>query len=168
MDNLVLLLGMAKLINIDVINNMSNIEERFKPYAAAYLVLVKDEQILLLRRYNTGYQDGNYSLVSGHFDGGETAAQCIAREALEEAGIVLNAGDLKVVNVIHRLATDREYFDIFVSANKWEGEITNMEPEKCDELKWFALNNLPSNLVPEIKTVLDNINNNVHYSEIGW
>lgn len=147
---------------------MSNTEERFKPYAAAYLVLINEGKILLLKRYNTGYQDGNYSLVSGHFDGGETAAQCIAREALEEAGIVVNVNDLKVVNVIHRLATDREYFDIFVSANKWNGEITNMEPEKCNELKWFELNNLPSNLVPEVKIVLNNIKNNIYYGEIGW
>ena len=147
---------------------MSNNEERFKPYAAAYLVLISDGKILLLRRYNTGYQDGNYSLVSGHFEGGETAAQCIAREALEEAGITIDADDLKVVNVIHRLSVDREYFDIFVRANKWVGEIINMEPNKCDELKWFELNDLPSNMAPEVKMALNNINNDIHYSEIGW
>lgn len=147
---------------------MSNNEERFKPYASAYLVLVNDEKILLLRRYNTGYQDGNYSLVSGHFEGGETAAQCIAREALEESGITIEVNDLKVVSVIHRLSTDREYFDVFVNTNKWSGEIINMEPNKCDELKWFELNNLPDNIVPEVKMALNNINNDIHYSEIGW
>jgi 8-oxo-dGTP pyrophosphatase MutT (NUDIX family) len=147
---------------------MSNTEERFKPYAAAYLVLISDGKILLLRRYNTGYQDGNYSLVSGHFDGGETAAQCIAREALEEAGITIDVDELRVVNVIHRLATDREYFDIFVSASKWLGEVTNMEPEKCDELKWFSLDSLPENMAPEVKIALNNINEGIHYSEIGW
>jgi ADP-ribose pyrophosphatase YjhB (NUDIX family) len=147
---------------------MSNKEERFKPYAAAFLVLTNNGKILLLRRCNTGYQDGNYSLVSGHFAGGETAAQCIAREALEEAGITININDLKVLNIIHRLATDREYFDVFISADKWTGEITNMEPDKCDELKWFGLNDLPNNIIPEVKMALDNIENGVHYSEIGW
>lgn len=147
---------------------MSNNKERFKPYAAAYLVLVNDGKILLLRRRNTGYQDGNYSLVSGHFEGGETAAQCIVREALEESGITININDLKVVTVIHRLSTDREYFDVFVSTNKWVGEIVNMEPGKCDELKWFKLNDLPRNMAPEVKTALNNINNAIHYSEIGW
>jgi 8-oxo-dGTP pyrophosphatase MutT (NUDIX family) len=147
---------------------MSNHEERFRPYASAYLILIKDKKILLLRRYHTGYQDGNYSLVSGHFEGGETATQCIAREALEESGITIAANDLKVVSVIHRLSTDREYFDIFVSANKWTGEIINMEPDKCDELKWFELNDLPKNIVPEVKMALNNIQNNIPYSEIGW
>lgn len=147
---------------------MSNNEERFRPYASAYLVLINNGKILLLRRYNTGYQDGNYSLVSGHFKGGEIAAECIAREALEESGIILDTSDLKVVNVIHRLSTDREYFDIFVSASKWVGEIINMEPDKCDELKWFELNDLPSNMAPEVKMALNNINNGRHYGEIGW
>jgi 8-oxo-dGTP pyrophosphatase MutT (NUDIX family) len=147
---------------------MSNSEERFKPYASAYLVLINNGEILLLRRFNTGYQDGNYSLVSGHFEGGETAAQCIAREALEEAGIKISIDSLKVVNVVHRLSVDREYFDIFVSANEWAGKIVNMEPDKCDDLKWFKLDALPENLVPEVREALNNIDNGINYSEIGW
>jgi len=143
-------------------------KERFKPYAAAYLVLVKDGQILLLRRFNTGYQDGKYSLIAGHLDGGETTEQCIAREAGEEAGVAINPKDLEVVHVMHRLAPDREYFDIYLRAEKWNGDVTNMEPNKCDELKWCDINNLPDNILPEVKLALESINTGVHYSEYGW
>ena len=142
--------------------------ERFKPYAAAYLILIKNEEILLLRRFNTGYQDGNYGLVSGHFNGGETAKQCIIREANEEAGIEINPADLKVAHIMHRLAPDKEYFDIYLSAGKWTGNITNMEPDKCDELKWYQIENLPNNILPEIKLALENINKSIYYSEFGW
>ena len=142
--------------------------EKFKPYAAAYLVLVKDEHVLLLRRFNTGYQDGSYSLVAGHFEGGETARQCITREAREEAGICIEAKDLKVVHVTHRRYSEREYFDVYVRAENWTGEITNMEPNKCDELSWHSLKNLPENMVPEVKCALENILNGVHYGEFGW
>ncbi len=143
-------------------------KERFRPYAAAYLVLIKDGQVLLLRRFNTGYQDGNYSLIAGHLDGAETTKQCIIREADEESGIKVDSENLDVVHVMHRSGSDREYFDIYLRAKKWNGNVKNMEPDKCDELKWFDTNNLPNNMLPEVKLALDNINKDVHYSEFGW
>lgn len=143
-------------------------QERFKAYVAAYLVLIKDKQILFLRRFNTGYQDGNYSLVSGHLEGGETTKQCIIREAREEAGIVMRPEDLKVVHVTHRLTPQREYFDVYLRAEKWTGDIAIMEPNKCDELKWFAVDEFPENMAPEVKFALESIKQNIYYGEFGW
>jgi hypothetical protein len=40
--------------------------ERFKLRAAAYLLLIKDGKVLLLRRSNTGWRDGEYTLPAGH------------------------------------------------------------------------------------------------------
>ena len=90
---------------------------RFKIYTATYLVLIKDKNILLSKRINTGYQDGNYSLVSGHFEEGETAKQCIIRESLEEANIKIKPDDLTVKHIIHRYSTDRTYIDFYLTAN---------------------------------------------------
>jgi 8-oxo-dGTP pyrophosphatase MutT (NUDIX family) len=143
-------------------------KERFKPYAATYLVLIKDGKVLLMQRANTGYQDGNYGLVSGHFDGGETAKQCIIREAKEEAGITVSPEDLEVVHIMHRYWPEREYFDVYLRAEKWSGEITNMEHNKCDGLRWFKIDDLPKNLIPELKFALENIKNNAPYGEFGW
>lgn len=38
--------------------------ERFKLVTAVHLILTQNGKILLLRRYNTGYEDGNYSVVA--------------------------------------------------------------------------------------------------------
>ena len=141
--------------------------ERFRPYAAVYLVLEKDGKILMAKRKNTGYQDGNYSLVSGHLDGGESATEALIREVQEEAGIRLKENDLKVVYVLHRLG-DREYIDIYMKTDHWEGEIKNMEPEKCEELKWFPKDNLPENTVPEVRVVLEDIEKGLFYGEQGF
>lgn len=143
-------------------------QERFRFYGAAYLVLISDGKVLLSRRYNTGYQDGNYSLVAGHLDGGETAKQCIVREAREETGIVLCMEDLEVVHVMQRKIPPREYFDIYIRAQTWDGDITNMEPGKCDDLTWCCPDTLPKNMVPDVKCALENIGNDIHYSEFGW
>lgn len=61
--------------------------ERFTLRCATYLLLIKSGKILLQRRFNTGWKDGKYTLISGHLDGQETIAQAMVREAEEEAGI---------------------------------------------------------------------------------
>ena len=35
---------------------------------AVHLFFLRDDQILLLRRFNTGYEDGKYSVVAGHLE----------------------------------------------------------------------------------------------------
>ncbi|MDD5489392.1 MAG: NUDIX domain-containing protein [Candidatus Moranbacteria bacterium] len=148
-------------------------KERFKIVPASYLVAIKDGKALMLRRFNTGFQDGNYGLVSGHLEGKETFRQCMIREAKEEAGISFKEEDLEVVHVMHRRemfnpVEIRERVDIFIRVDEWEGQIKNMEPEKCDDLSWFPLNNLPENAIPYIKFALECIDKNVFYSEWGW
>jgi len=138
---------------------------------ASYLALIKGSRILLLRRFKTGYEDGNYSMIAGHLDPGETFTQCIVREAEEEAGIILDPEDLKVAHVMHRnsgTAENSERIDIFFITDKWEGKITNREPHKCDDLSWFDLNNLPENVIPYIEQAINGIRDQIFYSEYGW
>ncbi len=45
------------------------VEMRFKALVAVHLFLIRDEQVLLLRRYNTGYADGQHSVIAGHLNG---------------------------------------------------------------------------------------------------
>jgi 8-oxo-dGTP pyrophosphatase MutT (NUDIX family) len=132
---------------------------------------LREDKILLLRRYNTGYEDGKYSLVAGHVDSGETFTECIVREAKEEAGITLDPKDLNVAHVMHRNSNtpeNSERVDVFFVAEKWGSEITNKEPYKCDDLSWFDRDTLPENTIPHIRRAVENIRNKVFYSEYGW
>lgn len=117
--------------------------------------------------------DGNYSLPAGHMDKGETFTDCIIREAKEEIGVELLSQDLKVAHLMHRFSGsdwgDLGYrIDLFFIAEKWQGKIENKEPDKCDDLQWFDLDNLPKNIIPYIKVALENIKNKIFYSEFGW
>ncbi|MBI5421589.1 NUDIX domain-containing protein [Candidatus Peregrinibacteria bacterium] len=142
--------------------------ERFRIYIAAYLVLRKKGEILLSRRFNTGYHDGEYSLVAGHLDGGETATQAILREAKEEVGITLKKKDVHVAHIMHRYRKDREYIDIYLTAEQWSGDLQNLEPNKCDDLRWYPVVGLPQTLLPEVRQALHCIETGQFYSEIGW
>lgn len=148
-------------------------QERFKAISASYLVLIKDGKVLLLRRFNTGYQDGNYSLPAGHVDAGENFTQCVVRESKEEIGVDVKLEDVKVTHVMHRnsgfdLGEQGNRIDVFFTAEKWGGEIENKEPEKCDDLSWFDLDKLPENTIPYVKQAINCIKDKIFYSELGW
>lgn len=142
--------------------------ERFKLATAAHLILIENGKILLQRRYNTGYEDGNYSVVAGHIDGNESIIKAMQREALEEAGIKIKEEDLEIVHVMHRKAPDRESIDYFLSCKKYDGSITIMEKDKCDELEFYDLDNLPNNVIPYVRKGIENYLNNIPFSIYGW
>lgn len=140
---------------------------RFKIIPEVHLLLQRDDELLLLRRFNTGYADGKYSLVAGHVDGGETFAAAMAREAREEAGLVLAHSQLALVHTMHRLS-DTERLSLFFRAVDWHGEPRNMEPHKCDDLSWFRSTALPDAVLPYIRAALRRIAEGATYSEFGW
>jgi len=139
--------------------------------AAVYLVLLSEGKILLSKRANTGYEDGNYGLVAGHVETGETLRQAMAREALEEAGLVIAEADLDLALTMHRRSPSSkppERLDFFMTATKYTGELTNKEPDKCTDLAWFGRNAPPENLITYIREALNLIAEDVRYSEYGW
>jgi ADP-ribose pyrophosphatase YjhB (NUDIX family) len=141
--------------------------ERFKLIASVYLLFVKDGKILMLRRANTGYEDGNYSLVAGHADGNEALTAATVREAKEESGVTIAPKDLQLKVVMHRRADD-ERLDFFFEPSAWTGEIQNMEFNKCDDLSWFPLDELPGNTIPYIREAIRCYREGVGYVEWGW
>lgn len=142
--------------------------ERFRLKAAVYLMPIKEEKVLLSRRFNTGWMDGQYSLIAGHLDGNEKASIAMIREAFEEAGIKIDNNDLIPVKVVHRHSADDEYIDFFFITKKWEGEPKIMETDKCDDLSWFAISELPENILPHVRQVLESYRNNIPLIESGW
>lgn len=143
-------------------------KERFKLIPTSHLILIKGDKILLLRRFNTGYEDGNYSVVAGHLDGNETFIEAMTREAKEEAGIDIVAKNLEVAHIMHRKSPPEERIDFFIKASNWQGEPKIMESNKCDDLKWFLIDNLPANTIPYIRQAIENIGKKIYYSEFGW
>jgi 8-oxo-dGTP pyrophosphatase MutT (NUDIX family) len=144
---------------------------------AVHLLFRRGSAVLLSRRYQTGWHDGEYSVPAGHVEAGETVTAAAAREALEEVGLALSARDLEVVHVMHRAGDvlpdgahppDEERIDFFLAVAAWEGEPDNAEPDKCDDLRWCTLDALPGNVVHYVRHALACVAAGVRYSEFGW
>jgi len=150
------------------LTSIKQLENRFRPYAAIFLILEKNGKTLLLKRKNTGFQDDKYSPITGHIDGGMTIAENAVREAMEEAGIAVKPEDIKIVYVAHQTGSSREYINFYLKADKWEGEPTNREPEFCSELGWYPTDNLPENIQDDVLFALDKMKQNSLFAEFDW
>ncbi len=53
-----------------------------------------------------------------------------------------------------RLRDGHERFDVFLRVLRYQGTVTNTEPHKCDEVRFFPLTALPQNMIPYVQTAL--------------
>lgn len=145
-------------------------KERHAIVCATHLLLCREGEVLLARRFNTGWEDGNYSVPAGHVDEGEPISLALIREAKEEIGIDIKPEAIKLVHALHRNKSESndERLDFFFSCEEWDGELANMEPDKCDDLAWFKPGGLPQNMVPYVKWGIEQTLLKNPYSELYW
>ena len=133
--------------------------EREKFLSAVYLIIKNENnEILLQRRQGTKLWSGFLALPAGHIDEGENAYDAVVREAKEELGI-----DISLDNIIDSFVVNRRnkslmpYFDIYFEIDSYDGIIKISEPEKCSELVWCNINNLPNDMIDfEIEAIKNN------------
>lgn len=146
--------------------------ERYKIIPEVFLLLVKDEQILLSRRFQTGWEDGNYGLPAGHGESEETMREGVARETQEEIGLKIPRDELDFQLVQHRWCSDpgnpHARIGFYFTARSWKGEPSNMEPNKCDDLSWFPIDELPKNTIGHVRAAIESYRKGAKYSEYEW
>lgn len=142
-------------------------EERYCCKLVADLMLTREnegkKEVLLSLRKNTGYRDGEYELPGGHVDEGEDLMHAMVREAKEELNIDIKEEDLKIAHILHHFTGDRINF--ILTTSSYEGNPIVGEPEACEKIEWFDINNLPSNTIPKIKKSIEEINKGIFYSK---
>ncbi|WP_239377220.1 MULTISPECIES: NUDIX domain-containing protein [unclassified Frankia] len=132
-----------------------------------HLVLLKGNDVLFGCRQNTGYEDGAYHLPSGHLEAGESVVAALIREAKEEIGVTIQPEAVEFAHVMHSSSSGgRAAF--FFTVRGWEGEPENHEPDKCSELRWFPLDELPAHMIAYCRTALEHIAAGQPFSVYGW
>lgn len=131
------------------------------------LLLEKDNKILLMKRKNTGYEDGKYCLPGGHVEKNEEIKKAMIREAKEEIGIDILSQELKLYKILNRkISQDIEYIDFIFKSRSWSGNIENKENDKCEEIKWIKKKEIPENTLEYLKEVVKEDGEN--YIPYGW
>ena len=144
------------------------LEHNFMVFVTVQLLLINDNKILLMKRENTGYEDGKYGSIGGHIEENEDFKEALIREAKEEINIELKKEDLRFICIIHRKGLTDNYVNIFFTCDKYFGKIKNNETHKCSELKWFKLTDLPSNIIEIEKNAIKAMKNGNNLIEYGW
>lgn len=143
-------------------------KERYKSPIAVYIILRDyNKRILLMHRKNTGFHDGLWSLPSGHVEKNESIQTAIIREAKEEINIRIIKKNLKLKYIIHRKSTIDTYIDCFFECNIWKNNVKNNEPQKCSDIMWAKIEELPINIVPYVKNAILSQNKEIIFSTIG-
>lgn len=114
----------------------------------AVLIWNEDEELLLGQR-KASHGTGTWSVPGGHMEFGETPEEACIREVQEETGL-----DLKQVTRISYFPYNccifpegKQYITLWFHARLiGNPKIVAMEPDKCEEWRFFDTNNLPTPL----------------------
>ena len=142
--------------------------EKEKFLSSIYLIIRNDkQQILLQRREGTKLWPGFLALPAGHIDEGENDYEALVREAKEELGITIKIEDIVDTFVVNRKNKSLPpYYDVYFEISKYLGNISIMEPEKCSELVWADIENLPDDIIDFEKEAIDNNLKGIKFSVI--
>ncbi len=105
-------------------------------------------RLLLLRRANTGFLDGYYTLPGGHVEAGEEVAHAAVREVAEEARIEVLEIEPSIVMPYG------DGVDFLFEAKRWRGTAAIGEPDRCDDLVWVPPDGLPDKTAPYLRKAL--------------
>jgi 8-oxo-dGTP pyrophosphatase MutT (NUDIX family) len=144
-----------------------------KNFGAVHIIIRRGDELLLVLRSHTGYEDGNYCLPSGHVEEGESFSHAAVREAREEVGLELDQNEVGFIYLQHRLAANElgepeVWIDAFFEAGDWHGKPSNAEPDKHAEIAWCYPDDLPENIMTSHRYALERIVEGHVYGEFGW
>lgn len=140
--------------------------EKEKFLSAVYLIIKNEEgKILVQRRQGTKLWPGFLALPAGYVDEGENVYDAAIREAMEELSITITKEDIVNAFVVNRRNKSlMPYFDVYFEISSYKGQIKINEPEKCSELKWVDIDNLPNDMIDFEIDAIKNRQKNIMFS----
>lgn len=108
-------------------------------------IIMREGKFLMIKRAGK-HGPGTWSVPGGWQEVGETFEEAVRREVKEEVGCEIK--NLRFGAVTNNYFPDEgvHSVSVFTLADWASGEPENLEPEKCEELRWVDYDSLPSPL----------------------
>ena len=110
-------------------------------------ILNENNELLLMKRSKECRNKADFWSIPGWWAKMfETLKQTLIREVKEEIGVKIEI--VKLLSVTDDLIKEEHQHWVAPQflCKIVDGKVRNMEPHKCEEIKWFNLNNLPNKL----------------------
>jgi 8-oxo-dGTP diphosphatase len=124
-------------------------------------VFLKQGDTILLGKRKNCYGEGTWAVPGGHLEYGEMLIEAAQREMKEELGI--DVFDITLLTVTENISKENHYIHCSFLAEKYNGAIQCMEPDRCHEWKFFPLHELPKPLFKPHEKILKTYFKNIFY-----
>jgi 8-oxo-dGTP diphosphatase len=116
------------------------------------VIIWRDGKLLIGKRLSKHGHD-NWSFPGGHVEYGESPEDAAMREVAEETNLKLtDLSKYHFTNDVYPNGT--QYITLFFEAEKFDGKLENLEPEKCAGWLWCEPDQLPEPLFIPIRTLI--------------
>ncbi len=128
--------------------------ETYQPRVGVGVLLTDDRGRVLLTLRKLPPEAGCWSIVGGKVDFLETLEECAIREAREEVGVEVSLRSLLCVTDHCLPGENQHWVSPAYLGQILSGKATNCEPGKTREVRWFGLDELPSNLTMTARSAI--------------
>ena len=125
---------------------MPEVNNDFDNLGTGIIVVDKNHRFLLGKRLGNAYLSGKYGIPGGRVKRGESLVESAKRELLEETG--LEARKIEFIGLVNDNQRKRTFLHVVFVCKSFSGTLQTLEPEKCEEWKWFDADNLPDDILP--------------------
>ncbi len=134
--------------------------------STVYLLVEKNEEILLIGRVDGSYVEGYFDLPNEQISIGESPALVASRRLAESIGLKVEPANLRHIHTVYTFRNEFEIY-IFFSVNDWDGMVDISNLSGYDKLVWSNVDDLPPDTLPFIRWAITASRAGKTYSELG-